>query len=106
MRGSLFATYVVQNVSALLEACLPDAQLSYWQEQGRHEVDLVIEFNRRVVAIEVKAATRWNEKDLSGLRAFLHRTPSCLAAVMTYNGTEAVKLDERLWAIPMGHLLG
>ncbi|MBM3323709.1 ATP-binding protein, partial [candidate division WOR-3 bacterium] len=105
LRGSLFETYVTQNVAALLEAHLPDAQLSYWQEHGRHEVDLVIEYNRRVVAIEVKAATRWTERDLSGLRAFLDRTPDCRAAVLTYNGYEAVRLDQRLWAIPIGHLL-
>ncbi|MBM3332119.1 ATP-binding protein [candidate division WOR-3 bacterium] len=105
LRGALFEAYVAQNVAALLEVHLPDAQLSYWHEHGRHEVDLVVEHNREVVAIEVKAATRWNEKDLSGLRAFLDRTPDCRAAVLAYNGNEAVKLDERLWAIPMGHLL-
>ena len=36
---------------------LPDAQLAYWHEQGRHEVDFVIEWGRKVYAIEVKAAT-------------------------------------------------
>lgn len=106
LRGALFETYAAQNVAALLEAWLPGAQLSYWQEHGRHEVDLVIENNRQVAAIEIKAATRWQEKDLSGLRAFLARTPDCRAAVLAYNGREAARLDQRLWAIPLGHLLG
>lgn len=82
-----------------------DRLLAYWHEQGRHEVDFVIEAGRRVFAIEVKSATRWNEGDLSGLRAFLDRTPACAAALLAYNGREAAKLDDRLWAIPMGHLL-
>lgn len=106
LRGSLFETYMAQNLTALLEAHLPDAQIAYWHEQGRHEVDFVIESNRRVLAIEVKVATRWSQSDLFGLRTFLERTPDCLAAVLAYNGTEAVSLGERLWAIPMGHLLG
>ena len=105
LRGALFETYVAQNLAALLEAHLPDAQLAFWHEQGRHEVDFVIESGRRVFAIEVKAATRWSESDLSGLRAFLERTPACAAAVLAYNGKEAVKLDERLFAIPLGQLL-
>jgi len=105
LRGALFETYVAQNLAALLEAHLPEARLSYWHEQGRHEVDFVIEAGRKVFAIEVKATTRWNESDLSGLRAFLERTPACQAAVLAYNGKEAVKLDERLFAIPLGHLL-
>jgi len=105
MRGRLFETYASQNFSALLEAYLPDAQLTFWNEQGRHEVDFVIEVGRNVVAIEVKAMTRWSESDLSGLRAFLERTPACVAAVLAHNGEEAVQLAERLFAIPLGKLL-
>jgi uncharacterized protein len=105
LRGALFETYVAQNLAALCEAHLPDAQLSYWHEQGRHEVDFVIEAGRAVVAIEVKAATRWSDGDLSGLRAFLNRTPACVAAVLAHNGRQAARLDDRIWAIPLGHLL-
>jgi len=105
LRGALFETYVAQNLAALLEAHLPEAQMGYWHEQGRHEVDFVIELGRKVFAVEVKAATRWSESDLSGLRAFMERTPACADAVLAYNGREAVKLDERLFAIPLGQLL-
>jgi predicted AAA+ superfamily ATPase len=84
---------------------MPDSQLSYWHEQGRHEVDFVIETGSKVCAIEVKAATRWSESDLTGLRVFLDRTPACIAAVLAYNGIESVQLGDRLWAIPMGKLL-
>jgi predicted AAA+ superfamily ATPase len=105
LRGALYETYAAQNLSALLDAHVPDAQLSFWHEQGRHEVDFIIEVGRQVLAIEVKAATRWSEHDLAGLRAFLDRTPDCAAAVLAYNGRSAVKLGDRLWAIPMGHLL-
>lgn len=105
LRGSLFETYIAQNLCGLLEAHLPDAQLSYWHEQGRHEVDFVIEYKRKVTAIEVKAATRWSDSDLSGLRAFMERTPACVAAVLAYNGRDAVQLDDRLFAIPLGHFL-
>jgi len=105
LRGALYETYVAQNLAALLQAHLPDAQLAYWHEQGRHEVDFVIETGRKVVAIEVKVATRWDESDLAGLRAFVDRTPACSAVVLGYNGREAVQLDDRLFAIPLGHLL-
>lgn len=105
LRGALYETYVGQNIAALLEAHLPGAELSYWHEQGRHEVDFVIENGRKVVAVEVKAATRWKDADLSGLRAFLERTPACRAAILAHNGRESVQLDDRLWAISLGHLL-
>lgn len=105
LRGALFETYVAQNLAGLLETFLPDAQLAYWHEQGRHEVDFVIESGRKAIAIEVKAATRWRDNDLNGLKTFLERTPTGVAAVLAYNGSEAVKLGDRLYAIPLGHLL-
>ncbi len=105
LRGALFETYAAQNLAALLEAHVPDAQLGYWHEQGRHEVDFVIEAGRHVVAIEVKAASRWDDGDLASLRAFVSRTPACMAGVLAYNGRQPVKLEGKLWAIPLGHLL-
>ncbi len=105
LRGALLETYVGQNLAAILEAHLPDAQLAYWHEHSRHEVDFVIESARRVMAVEVKAGSRFGERDLAGLRAFLSRTPQCTAAVLAYNGTTAAQLAERLWAIPIGQLL-
>jgi hypothetical protein len=105
LRGALFETYIAQNLTALLESHAPDMRLAYWHEQGRHEVDFVIEDGRRVFAFEVKSATRWSDSDLHGLRAFLDRTPACVAAVLAHNGRESARLGERLWAIPMGQLL-
>jgi predicted AAA+ superfamily ATPase len=105
MRGPLLETYVAQNLAALLEAHVPDAELAYWHEQGRHEVDFVIDMGRRVCALEVKAAAQWNDRDLAGLRVFLERTPDCESAVLAHNGTEAARLGDRLWALPLGHLL-
>lgn len=104
-RGALFETYVAHNLASILEAHLPGSRLSYWHEQGRHEVDFVIETGRKVAAIEVKTGTRWTQNDLSGLRAFLDRTPQCIAAVLATNGREAIQLAERLWVIPLGDLL-
>jgi predicted AAA+ superfamily ATPase len=103
--GALLETWVAQNVSSILEAHLPQAELSYWHEQGRHEVDLVIESAGRVYALEIKLATRWSDSDLSGLRAFLDRTPQCEAAILAYNGRSVASLSPKLWAIPLGHLL-
>ena len=59
----------------------------------------------RVLLARIREVGLKAEGDLSGLRAFLERTPACVAAVLAYNGKEAVKLGERLFAIPIGQLL-
>lgn len=105
LMGALFETFVVQNVAAILDAHWPDASLSYWHEQGRYEVDLVIEWGRKVAAIEIKAASRWSPSDLAGLKAFIDRTPQCQVAMLAYNGDQPAQLGPKLWAIPLASLL-
>ena len=101
MRGALFETWAGHNLGSILEAHCPTRSSPLGISKGRHEVDFVIESGRGCLAIEIKAASRWGERDLSGLQAFLEVTPRCRAAVLAYNGTDAVKLGERLWAIPL-----
>lgn len=105
MRGALYETWTAHNLSSILEAHLPGAKLAYWNVQGRHEVDFIIERGRDCLAIEVKAAARWTDRDLAGLQAFLEATPRCVAAVLAHSGVDAVKLGDRLWALPLSLLL-
>jgi uncharacterized protein len=105
LRGALFETYALQNLSAILEAHLSDARIMFWHVQGRYEVDFVIEHKRHCVAVEVKAASRWSESDLTPLRAFLERTPSCHAAILAHNGESVAKLGPKMWAMPLAMVL-
>lgn len=106
MSGPLLETYAAQNLAAVLDAEWPEAQLGYWHVQGRYEVDFVIESRRESLALEVKSASQWDDRDLAGLRAFLDRTPSCRVGLLAYGGTETVRLGERLWAAPLAAVLG
>lgn len=105
IKGAMFETYVAQNLSGIIATRWPAAGIYFWHVQGRYEVDFVIEDGNSCLAIEVKSAARWDDRDLVGLRAFLSSTPHCVAAVLAYNGAEMVKLGERLWAVPLGLML-
>ena len=103
--GALFETYVAQNLFAIIGSRWKEAQLCFWSIQGRREVDFIIEVGRNCIALEVKSSARWQKKDLSGLEAFLGGTPHCRAAVLCYNGTEAVRLGDKIWALPLDLVL-
>lgn len=105
LRGPLYETYVLQNLISIVEQRIPPGRVYYWQTQQGREVDFVIELGKEVMAIEVKSGENWSKGDLAGLSAFLSLTPNCKAAIIAYNGREAVKLGEKLWAIPLGILL-
>ena len=103
--GAILETYVAQNLLSILSAKWQNASLYFWTVQGRHEVDFVIEVGRSCIALEIKSAARWQEKDLAGLRAFLTTTPHCKAAILCHNGENAVRLGQKLWSLPISLVL-
>ena len=105
LKGAFLETYVAQNINGILSARWPEAKLFFWNVQGRHEVDFIIEAGKKCLALEVKGSARWTERDLAGLKAFLAITPHCSMAILGYNGNHTVKLGNRLWAIPLSLLL-
>jgi hypothetical protein len=106
LRGALLENFVLQNLMAALEPHLIGVRFYFWHEQGRQEVDFVIEHGRKLVAVEVKATGRLNVDDTRSLRDFLRRTPECVAGVLTYFGQELMPLGDKLWAVPLPGLLG
>ena len=105
LKGALVETYVAANLMGILSAQWQEAQLYYWNIQGRHEVDFIISDGRKTFAIEVKWSSRWTDRDLNNLRAYRASDPQCVAGILAHNGTRVVSLGDKLWAIPMGMLL-
>ena len=105
LMGSMLETYIAQNLLNMIHSKWTEAQLFFWSVQGRHEVDFIIEVGTRCIALEIKSGTRWQDRDLSGLKAFLSATPHCKAGILGYNGPDSVRLGEKLWALPLSLIL-
>ncbi|MDO9288961.1 MAG: ATP-binding protein [Thermodesulfovibrionales bacterium] len=105
LKGAMVETYAAQNIVGIIDSTWPQADLYFWNIQGRHEVDFIVEAGNKCIAIEVKSAARWERDDLSGLKSFVAATPHCAAGILAYNGSTPVKLGSKLWAIPLSLLL-
>jgi uncharacterized protein len=104
-KGSLYENYVFQNIQSILLAHLPDTKLYYWNIQGRHEVDFIIENGDETAAIEVTSSSSWQAKDLSGLNAFVESSKNCKIGIVAYMGTKLLQLEKNIWAVPIALLL-
>ena len=105
LRGTFLENYVAQNLEGVFSAHYPDARIAYWNIQGRYEVDFIVEIGAETIAIEVKNGSRWQERDLTGIKAYLSSSKGCRAAILAYNGNDVVKLEDRIWAVPISLLL-
>ena len=105
LRGVFLENYVSQNLEGIFSAHYPDAKITYWNIQGRYEVDFIIEIGAETIAIEVKNGSRWQERDLTGIKAYLASSKRCRAAILAYNGNSVVKLENKILAVPISMLL-
>lgn len=105
LRGAILEGYVAQNLLAILAAHAPEARLTYWNVQGRFEVDFIIEFGRETVAVEVKHGSRIHDSDIAGIKAYIAGSTNCKAGIVAYNGTQVIKVAEKIWGVPYSLLL-
>lgn len=105
LKGAMFETFVAQNILSIVHSRWTEAEVYFWNVQGRYEVDFVIEAERKCIAIEIKSSTYWTEKDFSGLKSFVDKTENCIAGILAYNGSEAMRISEKLWTLPVSLIL-
>ena len=84
----------------------PPARLFNWRTQSGQEVDFVLEYGRKVLAIEVKQTSRPGYGDTNGLKAFLADHPDAVGGLLLHGGTEIRWLGEHILAVPWTMVTG
>jgi predicted AAA+ superfamily ATPase len=86
-RGALLETFVLQELRAHLHYRRLPENLFFWRTPSGSEVDFVWQSGKDMIAIEVKAATKWRAEDYKGLTAFQEHTKG-VRCFGVYRGTE------------------
>lgn len=104
--GHLLESFVVNELCAQASWMHEPPLTGHFRTKDGHEVDLVLElFEGTVAAVEVKAGTRVRAQDLRGLVAMRDRVGTSFAGgVVLYTGTDAYRLDEKIYAVPIDQL--
>lgn len=104
--GALIETWVMNDLHAW-RGDTGGVELSFWRSHDGAEADALIERRGRVAALEVKCGHRIDARDLKGLRACRDALGARFQlGVVLYGGREAVGLEDRIVALPLGCLLG
>jgi len=103
--GQLVETFVVSELLPHLEAASERTEMFHYRDRDGHEVDILLERQGRIVALEVKSSTgvdRRDARNLLWLRDQLgedfHR------GVVLYTGKFPFSIDDRISALPIGTL--
>ena len=104
--GHLFETFVVGELLKQASWTADIASVGHWRTHDGQEADLVIErVDGSVVAFEVKARSRIDRGDASGLRALRETLgEGFLAGFVISTGELSYRLEDRIYVVPADRL--
>ncbi len=101
--GHLLESFAVAELRRISSFGTQVQQLGHWRESDETEVDLVLEDSSgQILGFEVKASTSVGLKDAQGLRELGRKVGSDFHfGALLYLGSTPVRLDEKIWALPL-----
>lgn len=106
LAGVVMETFVVSEIHKLTSVSESLPRIQHFRDRNGSEVDLVLETrNGDIAAVEIKAGMTIRGGDLKGLRSLRERCgENFKAGAVIYAGERTLKLEDRIWALPVSAL--
>ena len=98
--GGIFESMIYLHLNALAQLLVPRPRIFYWRTTTGKEVDFVLEWGRKLLAVEVKLSRKVRFSDIETLRLFMEEYPETAACILIYAGDEIKIMEEKIAAIP------
>lgn len=101
--GHLLESFAVAELRRISSFGTAVQQLGHWRESDETEVDLVLEDSSgQIRGFEIKASTSVGLSDAQGLRELARKVgPDFHFGALLYLGSMPIRLDEKIWALPL-----
>lgn len=106
LMGHLLESFVIQQLIAQSAWTDPELHFSHYRDKDKVEVDLVVQRNRSIWGIEVKAGSTVRESDTMGLARLAHQCGSHFqSGIVLYVGRDVLPLGKSSFlAVPIQKL--
>lgn len=98
--GGIFESLVHLHLKVLCQLMTPRPSIFHWRTTTGKEVDFVMEWGRKLLAIEVKLSSRPKFADTGTLKLFLEEYPEAVAGILVHGGDEIRLMQDRIIALP------
>ena len=100
--GQMLETFVFQELRRQATWHNGPVEFFHYRDKDQVEVDIVIEQDRRVAGVEVKAGATVTNSDFRGLRRLKEASGAAFAAgAVLYDGETVVGFGDNLYAVPV-----
>jgi len=98
--GALFETLVFHHLKVWTSLNVPSPRIFYWRTATGHEIDFIIEWGNKLLAIEVKSSDEVRYTDTHNLKLFMAEYHNTKAGIIVYTGKSLKQIGEKIWAVP------
>lgn len=103
--GSLFETFVMNEIDGLLRVFDPQARLYHLRTHDGLEVDGIACSGQRILPVEIKASFTVRTDDARALVRYMEREKRASLGLVLYMGADVLRLGDRVIALPATALL-
>ncbi|MEA2019865.1 MAG: DUF4143 domain-containing protein [Campylobacterota bacterium] len=104
-KGDILETFVYDELIKANTYSNIKAGLYYYRTSDKKEIDFILEFSNKVIAIEIKSSSSVSKDDFKHIYHLAKEIPNEFdKGILFYNGTQVLKLDDNMYAIPLGFL--
>jgi len=104
-KGSILETFVYDELIKAKTYSKNSVELYYYRTSDKKEIDFILEFSSKIVAIEIKASKSVSKSDFKHIYHLANEIPNEFdKGIVLYNGDTVLKIDENMYAMPFGFL--
>ena len=104
-KGDILETFVYDELVKAKTYALKNSELYYYRTSDKKEIDFILEFSSKVIAIEVKSSKSVSKSDFKHIYYLADEIPKLFdKGIILYNGEDFLRIDKNMYAIPFGFL--
>jgi len=101
-KGALFETFVCNELVKHISFASNQTQIFHYRTNDKKEIDFILKQNDKIVAIEVKSASKVDKSDFRHILDFQKSCHGEVFGVVFYAGENVLWIDESCVALPFG----
>lgn len=105
-KGDIIETFIYDELLKANSSALQKVGLYYYRTTDKKEIDFILDYGQKVIAIEIKASKSVSKDDFKHIYHLQKELPKLFdKGIVLYGGDTLLRLDERMYAVPFGFLI-
>ena len=105
-KGDIIETFIYDELLRANSSATDKVGLFYYRTSDKKEIDFILDYGQKIVAIEIKASKSVLKSDFRHIYHLQKEIPKFFdKGVVLYGGEDFLRLDEKMYAVPFGFLM-